>query len=274
MFRRTFLLLGTGFLLCSYFNTAAAEPDKSDERQLHNRREINALIDSLANHNPKPQWADVQSRIARASGNPLFSKNYGWKEDNRVRRVVEELSKADKEDLWWCLMEHLDDEKYAISYAFNQYARVASIGFLCSDAAFDALQGFYWHYSPGSENGATYRPLQVIRSYEELKDWYQKHKNIPLYQQQIELGEAALKKIRDLDPVIQKERGISEEEKYEYITHIKKQLEKLRDTKKPILDSLGLLNRVDDFYDAKVAKEIRDKYQEKPKGKAKTTMNK
>ena len=259
-----------GIVLCSLSAGVAEEKDKKAESRPLDRRTLNALIDSLVNHNEKPKMVNVNTSRASPT-NPLFADNYDWKEDYRVFQAAKEISKHSGEDLWWCLMEHLDDERYAISYAFNDYARVASIGHLCCQKALDDLQMLYWQFSPGYEIDNTYRPLRVIRSFENLKGWYHDHKNVPLFQQQIELCEAAIVKIQNLDLASHKFHPISDQEKAEYIANIKKQIEKLRDTKKPILISHGLLQFGDyEFYNADLAKEIKEKYLQKQKIEPKT----
>src|SRR5690606_12763619 len=120
---------------------------------------------------------------------------YDWNEDHRIRKVADELSGYDREDLWWCLMEHLSDERYSIAFVYNDGLHIASVGGLCWQKTQQDLQSPYIDLVPD----AFRRKLRVIGSLPSLKEWYKGHKKVPLYEQQIEIGELMLKKLDDLE---------------------------------------------------------------------------
>src|SRR4051812_41361698 len=82
-----------------------AAPEKVQRFQdSRNHRAINALIDSLASHNQQPSLVGVSTRLAPGT-NPLYSKQYDWNEDARVKMLVAILGQHEGEDFFWCLME-------------------------------------------------------------------------------------------------------------------------------------------------------------------------
>ncbi|HEY2760672.1 MAG TPA: hypothetical protein VGI75_08010, partial [Pirellulales bacterium] len=108
------------------------------------------MIDSLANHNKEPVLVDVQTSIGTGS-NPMFSIDYDWKEDVRVRTAAKELSEQEGESLWWSLIAHLDDKRYAIAYGYNGEPHIASIGTLCWQKAVNDFEWFFFQFAPRSD---------------------------------------------------------------------------------------------------------------------------
>ena len=240
--------------------TILSAADTQDNQPM-DRRAIDAMIDSLANKNKQPVLVQVQTGIG-IDHNPLFSDDYDWNEDERVRKIANELSHLDGEDLWWSLIAHLDDPRYAIAYGFNGEPHIRSVGVLCWDKAAIDFEWFFFHFAPRSDlDGRPLRPFSVLRTPSDLKDWLNSHKDVPLYKQQIELAELALKKLERELPSIEKYRHISDTEKADYIANVNKQMATLEETKTPILGHRPLLIGGCEFYDAKVAKEIREKYE-------------
>src|SRR5205823_3344939 len=152
---------------------------------------VEALIDSLANHNDKPPLVHVEA--GGRPTNPLFSEDYDWQEDKRVREVAHQLSRQHSDALWLGLLNHVDDERYAISYDFNGNTKIKTIGDLCWSKANNDIQWPYRQFIPmDPDTGFRLYTLEVLLSPDDLKEWFAKHKDIPLYQQQLELCELAI----------------------------------------------------------------------------------
>ena len=239
--------------------------DDARKNERLDRPAINALIDSLANKNKEPLMVKVSTSIG-AERNPLFSGDYDWKEDDRIVQMANKISQQDSEDLWWSLISHLEDKRYAIAYGYDGEAQIESIGDLCWMKAMYDVQWFYTRFAPRSFlDDRPLTPLIVIRSPSEMQNWFRNHKDVPLYKQQIELAEQALKKFDKELPSIEQYQHMSDTEKDNYISNVKKQIATLEETKSPILGHRPLLSGGCEFYNANFADEIRDKYQKAKK---------
>ena len=117
------------FVLVGCTRPTAPAENETEHLSPLSHDELNELIDSLANRNERPTIVAVRTSIAPLSDNPLFADDYDWDEDHRVLRVIAEFKKHNSEELWHCLLEHLDDERYVVVYAFDRlYARMQTIG--------------------------------------------------------------------------------------------------------------------------------------------------
>lgn len=190
------------------------------------------MIELLVNKNKEPTgggWEKV-----------VYSDDYDWNEDQRVCDVVDELSKHTGENLWWCLMEHMKDERYSITFFSNDYRPIASVGILCWQKAAKDLRAPYDH--PDVIDDRFTRSVQPVRHRDSLEKWYAEHQDVPLYRQQIDLGEAILKR---LDRV--QKRGPrdhynpSEEEKVQIRAAVKARMELLEQTQKPMFSNEKLV---------------------------------
>lgn len=238
-------------------NLAAEEPVDSPnltERTISNERDIESLLNSLANANSRPTEIDVSTRYSTRS--PLFSQHYDWTEDDRVRRKVGELDAKIREGGCACLMGHLADERYALTYAFNDGLYIDSIADLCWRKLVFELQYPFWQFVPGIDYGEPLRELRIVNTLEELNAWHKNHMGTLFYLQQIELCELALARAEKL----QLSKRVSAHQKREFIEKIKSQIDKLAKSKKPILSTQNLLPVDTDYYDESMASEIRHKF--------------
>ena len=243
-------------LLCVLVGCSpATAPDGSEARRFAapSRGELNELIDSLANRNEKPTMVAVRSAIAPLSDNPLFAEGYDWDEDTRVWLLVWEFEKYNSEDLWRCPAEHVDDERYVLAYASDDYARIASIGGLCRSQALSYLSGPFMTHLPRSMDGNA--PAMRPFSPKQVGPRCHGHAGVPLYKQQVELCEAAVEKMQAMP-------RIPDADKTQFAADVKRQIGVLLRTKQPWITSRGLLPNGGDIksYDAAAAKEIRGKY--------------
>ena len=216
------------------------------------RDRLNRLVESLANHNEKPVMVPVNSSIALHK-NPLFADDYDWDEDTRVWWIIWEFEKYNSEELWRCLTEHLDDERYVLAYAFDDRSRIVSIGGLCRSAARDYLDGAYMRHLPISMDGNA--PAMRLFSPEGVGPWCRDHAGMPLYQQQAELCEAAIIKMHTMPRV-------PDADKAKFTADVKQQIDALLRTRQPWLAKGALLPNgvgIED-YNAQLAKEVKDEY--------------
>ncbi len=258
---RAILSIVLALRLCASSADAQTDSDHRQGNRLGDRAAISALIGSLVNKNKKPTMVAVSTSLAPGE-NPLFDDDYDWNEDARVRRVIADLSRFDRDELWHSLIEHIDDEQYSLAFAFNDGARIASVGQLCWRSMANDLEMPYFDVSPGIDRGHALFQLLSLKTKENLKKWEHDHADVPLYKQQIEMCEGALNRIQ----TVKTATPIPESEKSQFSVDVKKLIDTLRKTKKPIFSRSPLLQIDTDFYNDKLAKEIRDRYlQEKNK---------
>jgi hypothetical protein len=243
-------------LACSFVGCLSATVPEANEAQRGaplSHDEASRLIDSLANHNEEPLLVPVHSSIASLSENPLFADDYDWDEDDRVWRVIREFKKYNGEELWNCLLEHLDDERYVVAYALDDEAYIQTIGNLCRCLARDYLDVAYMKHLPSSMDGNT--PAMRLFSPEGVGLWCRDHAGIPLYRQQAELCEAAIKKMQTMPRV-------PGADKAKFTADVRRQIGALLRTRDPNVVKRRLLpgDGGKDFYNAAVAEEIKDKY--------------
>jgi hypothetical protein len=248
------LLFTLTFAACT--SERKATSDKPSDRGTTERNRISALIDSLANKNLPPTMVHIR-RSGGMYEAPLFSEDYDWQENRRVIDVLNELEKQDKECLWYCIMEHLDDKRYCLTFNFNGEDRIASIGVLCHTSAAGQLAAAFLG-GPGSRMPSILFHWRSVGPDDDSIAWRRDHKNIPLYKQQIEMCEAVIKRIQTSDYI---SKYVPESEESKYVEFIKGQIEKLEREKRPIFSWLGTLTwGIEERYNAKKAEEIRSAY--------------
>jgi hypothetical protein len=230
------------------------KPDEPHSTIPLSRDELDRLIVSLANRNEKPTMVQVSSSIA-SGNNPLFADDYDWDEDRRVWALSHALELYNSEKLWRCLLEHLDDERYTAAYAIDEYARIGSVGGACQSVARSYLQAAYMRHLPPSLYGS--EPSMNLLAPERVGPWCHDHAGLLLYRQQAELCEAAVKKMQAMTIP-----RVPEAEKAQFAADIKRQIDTLLRTEKPVICMQGILPRHEDVkhYSARTAKEIKDNY--------------
>lgn len=220
---------------------------------------LHRMIDALANRNQKPEFVDVGTRLD-ARHSPLFPEDYDWAEDRRVAYAIRDLQRFDGEELWQCLCEHLEDERYLKSYAFNDAAHVSTIGYLAFIKTNAELSAAYLRHFPMSWTNALWFPQsRVIHNLYEAIAWHREHKNVPLYQQQIEACQISLQRMRS----IKSSRPPTQSEVEKFEQDVSRQIEVLRLTKTPVLRGQWLMSADNDYYDKELVERIRKEYRAK-----------
>ena len=241
------------------------EPKKKSDSPVNDQ--INKLIDSMANANHAPMRTSVnvpgEATVIPGftpGSYPIFADDYNWDEDRRVRGAAEALAKQDGEKLWWCLMAHADDKRYAITYQTNGALYIATIGVLCWQKAWRDLTELYDVLLPENVR----RDLMPIHGSAELTKWYLAHMQVPLFKQQIELGQLVLERAQKLETTNSTESSppkISHAEKTKVLRQLKERIETLQRTAQPTLSSSDIFaNRFDDyhFFEPEIARQIRE----------------
>jgi hypothetical protein len=241
-------------------------------------RQYDRLIDAVASRNKEP-------KIIETGGSPiaLFDDKFDWADQERVQRAVAALSQDESNDLWPRLVEHIDDERYSVTGGDDLAApQNFSVGWACRVLAFNHLLYAYlqylepggsapmggdsmnWvaddstEYVPGKLQMELHEPPQLGRLWGELPGekrlwkWYQARKGKPLYELQIEMCEWAIKRVEG-------DSRVAEKPKREFVNRVKRQIQLLRETKKPVVDHSSCASPLDadfwEFYTPRKAKE-------------------
>jgi hypothetical protein len=201
-------------------------------------RQLDRKIEALASRNKEP-------RILCLYGNdevPLFIDDYDWDEQARISGVLESLEKDKSDQMWWCLMNHLDDQRYALTGNCNEFVEMTaynfSVGSLCKHIAGKNLGEPYARYLPAEE----WRFLSKSVFHPQYEFWDHKEKWVgkPLYEIQIAVCQRAIEQMALAEGITSAYGGLSPartftaEEKAKFIEDVKKEIEQLQHNKKAI----------------------------------------
>jgi hypothetical protein len=250
-------------------NSASAQsaPEKPKDAR---EQELDALIDALATSNPRPEiFGRGPERFA------LFDEKYDWAEQRRAIEAFRALIEAEGDELWPRLVEHSDDERYALTYNVDDRASNATVGSLCRNLAVADLLYPYRRHSPtmtGVSRQSQYWELWTPERnlYSELKSWYRKHERKPLHELQIELCEWAIEKAPALGELpenfkLERVRPLTDGQKQKFKDDVREEIAKIKETGKPIVGTHKPQARLLDGYNADDARTMRYRYK-KDKG--------
>lgn len=180
------------------------------------------LVDAIVNHNQPPTI--IGGKGARE---PLFADDYKWAEQERVEEAVQRLS-SHAEEAWSELVRHLDDKRYCITYALFRSAWNFSVGDICEEIISEHLSEAYYEHVPDSEMVYSHLHIPAVVREGRLKSWCEERSRRKLYELQIEMCEWAIRKL----PTVPE---LSDEDRRNATAAIKRQIETLRKSKKPVL---------------------------------------
>ncbi len=241
-----FLTLAVVFaLFCPAFAAPARAQDahnnqgtKPANRPAVRARQLEALIDALANKNKPPKLPEIVA--FRESHRPPFDAKYDWTEQERVWKACLTLlqrERTDGNDLWQHIAEHADDKRYAFTCwteSHDPYVGPYNIrvGEICRHIAYrDLVCAFaqIWEGGPifdvRLDDGHFYKDLP----WRDVKTWCRARPGKPLWELQIEVGQWGIKKLEGVD-------GAQNKEKADSLQKTPALIDALRKTKKPIVN--------------------------------------
>jgi hypothetical protein len=250
------VLIGLLLTLLPLAPSAIAEPAlrKSAEQETERDRELDAMIDALANRvNTAPK---IQGDGPR---NPVFfNEEYDGKEQVRVFRAAQELKKRDGNEPWPRLAAHVNDERYALTWQTGTgINRNMTIGMLCALMAKWDLNLAFERLSPTKvEDGALgTRRIVLVKGPDfgdkRFLEWCEKREGMELYEMQIDILEWTITE----PPAL---RELSEAQRDEYIGKAKAEIERLKKTHEPVIDDKKLNNSYYTLLSEKRIKAYRD----------------
>jgi hypothetical protein len=184
------------------------------------------VIESLANANSPPKL------VGGVEQRPVFKNGFDWSEQDRVQKAIKLLVNH-AEEAWPDLVNHLDDNRYAITYHFPTFdsAENYSIGDICEQIISDSISQGYYHQLPRRSRASeqvyhlTSEPLPCKEG--KLKTWCEARSKKKLYELQVEMCNWVLGEIPELTKA-------TEDERKSAIAAIKTQIKTLETTKKPV----------------------------------------
>jgi hypothetical protein len=213
MFAR--LCLGTLFLTLLVTAASAEDVDYTE------------LVKSLASKNSEPM--KVGSTIQKQF---LFPKDFDWKDQDRIVKVVSALAK-NRGESWRALVEGLDDDTYCITLEGDMSSLNWTVSMICRRLLKEAISEGY-SYPPSqfaySKMGS---PDYLPRKGAELKEWFEEQieKERTLADLQIEAADWALDALAELDA-----DQVPQERIDEAIAETKKLRKQIRKSGEPILN--------------------------------------
>ncbi len=210
--------------------------------------EMERLIDAVASRNKAPKLVGEPP-----SAYPIFSEQFDWNDQSRVRAAALALAQDGSNDLWGCLVEHFHDTRYSATCELDEcYPENWTVGSVCIIIAENKLQCAYLrHLKPGgtshyggptfnhvSEDTKEFLPDSVqrdlhyvpfLRNNDKLAAWYRARKGKPLFELQIEICEWAIKRAEDA-------QGAADKPKKKFVAAVRNEVESLKKNKKPSVD--------------------------------------
>lgn len=217
-----------------------------------NRLDTVKLVGSLATTNESPMIVG-----ARFSQVPLFPKNYNWNEQDRIIKVIDQLTR-DVEQAWPTLLNHARDKRYAITLSSDESTHNYTVGNVCIIMLQESLTAAYLPHVP--ERAEVYFALRHPKNIPVIPtdafiEWCQRRhaEGTKLYTLQIECAQWAMAKLWDMDTVGDDETRIA-------IETIKRKVDAIRRTERAELP-LSFFQRELRFpFSSKRAEAIRRKW--------------
>lgn len=197
--------------------TACCKSAAADELD---RYTVKELIGQLANKNKPPAQQG-------AKAHPIWTKDYDWTEQTRIRNVWKELHRRAEEDLSE-IVAHVDDTRYSLTMAVSSGAYYnADIGFICYHILRVNIEPYQ---RPGDKRFEAFMPYSGNR--EDVAKWWTPRRGTRLKDLQLQSIEHAQKTTVDrLDTANdenEKERFRSLLSKLDELT------DEIRQTNKPV----------------------------------------
>ena len=184
------------------------------------------VIDAIVSRNKAPKIVDWKAGELRWAA--LFPEGYDWKEEERVRRAVEQLKEDATEEVWEELVKRIGDRRYCqtVITAIVGNARVLDVGTVCERLAWARLVNVYWKHLPEEGLGAKQPNLDVVG---DLARWRKQRAGKPLYELQIEVCEAAIKALN-----AKPGERVPDADKRRFQKKVEAEIAKLKKAKKPV----------------------------------------
>ena len=186
------------------------------------------LINALASTN-QPPVLKCHGQLTK----PVFSADYNWEEQERIRLAVDAVMQANPDAIWWTLRDYIHDDRYVLTAKRGDTAQNFTVGMICSDLADARLCLCFTRRLPlvPGRLPDSFHPEREFLSNE--NEW--RAAGMPLFAMQAALCKAA---IQDWEAVLGTESGedgrrhqFSQEEKNRYVSALQAEIEELSRTR-------------------------------------------
>jgi hypothetical protein len=239
---------------------AQAKPVSNDVQQ------ADRLIEAMASRNKEP-------KIVLTTFNdevPVFADGYDWPEQDRVWQALQTVIKTKSDTLWWRLVEHVDDARYALTSDNDEFvdmtARNYSVGRLCYHIAKTDLGRPYLRHL--SEDEWRILPESSFHPQDEFWQLKDKWTGKPLYLIQIEVCRRAIEQMAAATGITSglggesPARKFTPEEKARFTDEVKKEIEELKRTNQAVTSAkIRLPGWGDRKFDPKRAEKAHELYE-------------
>ncbi len=248
----------------SVFGQSKPSPDRI--------RQIDRMIDAIASRNKPPELVHVPGYETVAT---LVSRDYDWSEQDRVHKAIQAVKNDKSDEMWRRLRDHCGDKRYAMTLVFDTVvnAKNISVGDICVAMPGPDYDAAYIRHLPKVSGQYFFDPASIVAD----KKWAGR----PLYEQQIAVGEEAIrqmallkatKALLSLNDYRAEEQAhiFTVEEKAKFSEAVKKEIEDLMRTKKPLLGPekpLAIYSSAWEPLDARGAKDVREAYEKDKRDK-------
>ena len=248
----------SAFLGCA----ACGVPSMADDEKIPLKAsDYEKMIERLANTNEIPTKVKILGDNAPLLTTvPLFPSDYDWDEYHRVRKQLRLLSESVNNESWAILVQHLEDEPYAMTYTHTfDGMRNASVGSLCRKIAQDSLTYSFRQFTPWI-SGGEFPVKENVLAWERKetrtirREWLDSKKGKQLWELQVKECEWAITEAPGL-------KRLSESQRTTFVEKVSKEIERLKATHQPAFNLKLFFGRDYTFYQKQVADKIREKYE-------------
>lgn len=179
------------------------------------------LIGQLANKNKPPAQQG-------AKAHPIWTKDYDWTEQTRIRKVWKELHRRAEEDLSE-IVAHVDDNRYSLTMAVSSGAYYnADIGFICYHILRVNIEPYQ---RPGDKRFEAFMPYSGNR--EDVAKWWTPRRAIPLKELQLQSIDHAHKTTTDR---LDNAKDENEEKRFRrYLSQLEELTDQIQKSDKPVV---------------------------------------
>jgi hypothetical protein len=233
----------SGCISCEMVRTCHCREKKE------NLMKYERLIERIASRNPPPMLVGEEG----PSQLPRFPKDYDWKDQRRVLDAVQDLVDH-AEEARPTLIDHIDDQPYSLTFKHDMSVSNETVGDVCFLLLFENLTAAFLPYIPDGKDVYNQLHNPDIIPDDGFQEWCRKRldRGQQLYEVQIEMCEWAMKKIATL-------KGVTVENKNASVSRIKKEIDKMRLDKKPVLIKSIIQKDARTPYSQEQAERIREK---------------
>ena len=164
---------------------------------------------------------------------------YDWAEQDRVQKAIKAVQDDKSDEMWRRLRDHYDDKRYALTLVFDGAvnSKDVSVGDLCAAMPGPDYDAAYIRHLPKVSGYYFFHPSSIVAD--------DKYAGRPLYELQIVACQEAIREMSRLKATEyipfndyraeEQAHTFTAEEKAKFTESVRKEIEELKRTKKPVV---------------------------------------